>query len=613
MSRRTLAVTRRFTADTAENRVMKRVILELLRSLEDRFGQEGSYDGGPFEEPQQALLHFCRSALRQEPLSSIPASEIPQPNNVLLGDRDYSRVWRAWEVLQKGYHSPYDSWPQGEELFARSLFWQLAGRIVLATNAMLPEFLVTAETDRSAPDRLVLECGEGHGIDRIDLLLPESSAARGIGTSRKTSPKESSGAVDRRAIRLQRRHRSIELSKVLLPLRQRLKGRVKFIKKDGDRHFGFISGNSGEDYYFDPRTAGGNDIFHSLENGSKVTFVVGVRPPDGSAPAFQIQKPTRVGESNVHVVQEEIVETLSLQLKFRPDDSHSTRLAPGRGFPVFCTLNSSRVKKAASFVVPADVGGYQTIAGRVLSAMRLDSTSLMPPMDLDVVAEDMGLDPFGGKVHIASTDLVRRSSVRPVAIQQSTRQGDSAWQVSTNRQLPSLRSFQIHHSLDASAGTDDLEDNSNYITASHLVARALAEEFQGAPSGQVAFVVPDGSYEFQQHPVRAAMMGSFPHSLPVGLSIAAALAWQRSDTFSTQTVEDGEGVLVLCADGTTLSFNLLVARRDKQLQDERPESAGFLWERRPPLPTEEYGEGLGVRDILTSYAHRVIALSANKE
>ena len=95
-----LSVVRRFTPDTPENRVAKRVADILVRRLNARFDQEAAYDDdGPCYTQQRETLDFCRRILRDPEFSTVPASDIPRPNNALLGDRLYSRVWRAWMLL----------------------------------------------------------------------------------------------------------------------------------------------------------------------------------------------------------------------------------------------------------------------------------------------------------------------------------------------------------------------------------------------------------------------------------------------------------------------------------------------------------------------------------
>ena len=83
------------------------------------------------------------------------------------------------------------------------------------------------------------------------------------------------------------------------------------------------------------------------------------------------------------------------------------------------------------------------------------------------------------------------------------------------------------------------------------------------------------------------------------------LAWQRRSEFPERGIKDGDAVLVLCAETDALRFSLIVARQDRRLAEERPESGGIFWERRPAIAADEYGESLGLRDIWRDYANRL--------
>jgi hypothetical protein len=97
---RMLGIVRPWVPDTHENRVAVRVIAELRAifarrggdrrlSREPRSGEVLDCVSGRLDN----LQHVCFEDFGRSPLVDVPAATAFTPNNVLLGDRDYRRVW----------------------------------------------------------------------------------------------------------------------------------------------------------------------------------------------------------------------------------------------------------------------------------------------------------------------------------------------------------------------------------------------------------------------------------------------------------------------------------------------------------------------------------------
>ena len=549
-----LSVVRRFTPDTPENRVAKRVADILVRRLNTRFDQEVAYDDdGPSYTQQRDALDLCRRILRDPEFSTVPASDMPRPNNALLGDRLYSRVWRAWMLLHGEEDALRNAWNKAEECFKIATFWTIAGQLAERCDAHVIETLVVPdiETDH-----------EGLPTEIELLVMPDSGTEAAV-------------------INIQQVREGIRVAEKRLNLSGPAKGLVKLIVNEDNKRYGFIHGENGKKYHFNPTTVGDEDTFSSICKDDLVTFT----PVNQGKDRLSTRNVQRLYTSGLRVAY--VVDSGSKTWRVAFDDSGSKRpnLRPYRGFPIHAASSNGREW--------ADIEGLRSIAKDTTSSLnlKLPPASNTPP---EKNSSKIGIDPFGRCVFVGTKGNAWPTATLPYALHH-----DSQWQVGTSRRLPSVDTPWTLHPLDTDPEDAD-ESTSN--TSYRQIARALAEEVDAR---EVSFVVPDGLDEFSQQTLRAAMLGAFPQSRPVARSVAAALAWQCQSEFPKRGVKDGDAVLVLCAETDALRLSLLVARQDRRLAEERPESGGIFWERRPALVADEYGESLGLRDIWRDYANRL--------
>lgn len=584
-----LSVVRRFTPDTSENRVAKRVADILTRQLGDRFAHSDAYDeDGPCYTQQHDTLNFCRRILRDEEFGLIPPSDMPQPNNALLSDRLYSRIWRAWMLLHGGKDALRATWPHADKCFRTAAFWTIAGQIAERYDARVVEELIVPnlETDyKGLPTKIELLVMPGSGTEASVISIQQVQEGIRIAENRLRTQ---SGSA---------------------------KGRVKFIRDDSDSPFGFISGESGEEYYFDPKTVGDKDTFSSLCKGDIVTFFIGKRRTHQRlAPALNVQQYV-TGLRVAHIIEND---SKTWYVGFNYDGSGQSDFQRFRGFPIYLTRDndqrttSKRLTALSDlkYIVNtdwqgwADIEGLRSIAKNTTPSLNL-KLPLTPDTSLEGTTSAIGIDPFSRCVFVGTKEKAWPTVTLPYALHQ-----ESQWQIGTCRRLPSIGTPWSLHPLNTNLSTCDAAEESTAIASYHQIVRALTEEVQAQ---EVSFVIPDGLDEVSQQTLRAAMLGAFPRSRPVARSVAAALAWQQQKEFSKQGVKNGDAVLVLGAETDMLTFSLLVARYDRRLEEELPKSGGIFWERRPALPTDEYGEGLGLRHIWHDYARRLFKVNDRDE
>ena len=587
-----LSVVRRFTPDTPENRVAKRVTDILVQRLDGRFAHSDAYDeDGTCDAKQRDTLDFCRRVLRDSEFSTVPASDMPRPNNALLGDRLYSRVWRAWMLLCGEEDALKAVWPHAEECFRTAAFWTIAGQIAERYDAHIVEELAVPNVETTDSYKCSIQNNASTDITKIELLVMADDTPQ-------SGPEVS-------VISVEQVQEGIRIVEDRLRAQKNpsgpIKGCVKRIRDDSDKRFGFIISDSGEEYYFNPRTVGDDDTFSSLCEGDSVTFIAGSQGRGKNVTARNV-RPYETGLRVAHVIEKN---SKTWRVEF--DDSGSGRpdLRRFRGFPVHVSPDNGKraaTKRLTEFSDLKDIAttswrGWADIEGlRDMANTVTPSLNLKVPPASDTPAEKtaIGIDPFGRCVFVGTKGQVWSTATLPYALHDQ-----SQWQVGTSRRLPRVGTSWALHPLDADL---DDADESTAISSYHQIARALAQEVQAR---EMSFVVPDGLDEFSQRTLRAAMLGAFPRSRPVARSVAAALAWQYQSEFSKQGVKDGDAVLVLYAETDALRFSLLVARQNRRLAEERPESGGIFWERRPAIAADEYGESLGLRDIWRDYADRL--------
>lgn len=123
---RALGVLRRVRADTVENQAARALCALIGQRAEDRLAWIDRYDHRPLDEERRALLEealrVCTVKLRGSDLADVPIVTSLRPNNALLGDRRYARIYRALKWLRAQEEDMARAWDQGQIYVERALF-----------------------------------------------------------------------------------------------------------------------------------------------------------------------------------------------------------------------------------------------------------------------------------------------------------------------------------------------------------------------------------------------------------------------------------------------------------------------------------------------------------
>lgn len=588
--KRVLAVVKRLTADCHENRVARRVLEELLERTEERLAYRTAFDNGgesakhwaEFEEHQRLL----RAGLRRSELAEIPEAVQPRPNNVLLSDPNYSRVWRAWQRLKRSDDQLPLRWEGLEQRLAEAAFWVLAGTLCQHPRALLLERLCRVSEEEG---RLELLAPDGQGLDwgaapMVSLVLPED------------------GLADHERL-----------------------GTVKMVNLE--RNFGFIEADMGGDFHFAPNRLVPGYKMSEFQKGTRVRFVEGYKPlgmKNASAqqvclaPGFWVLKLGLEGTkfiSRLGSLPRCGVEDLDGQarsMKLRVD--RDADLVSRRGVPL--AVQQPQQAGTGAFQVKGDLEGLRCLSermrARLFAGVKMAAGQGEPTSSTGEFSDErlLGVNLACGQVEMAGQDRVQVSTHSAHVVHHRGAQAEAGGHWLTAREGRVVdplaggdRVFDLGQVLDP----ESEQDSGTEAVALGYMFRALSR-YVGLPrDARVAFTVPDIMDELDQRGLRTAMRGAFGQTSPVWRSAAAVLGWQEHDEYMAQGARPGDAVMVLDSGAPQLTWTLLGTDELDGLEARFPQTRGVHWARRPSLPPSSIDRDLSTRAQLLGYARPVLA------
>lgn len=208
------AVKRKTSVDTAENRLVKAFLLRLEQILLAR--QEALTT--TTEKTCEEMLVSIQSWLREEDIIETGAWRNLAPNNSLLEDKSYRKVWDAWLWLQALDEQIKEDNKRVNKDLLKLVYWNSLA--LLNASGRFRTFQQPLEVDYN--NFSIVPQFPLHGF-----LLPDFSA--------------------------------------------KIKGKVKFINPD--KSFGFITADKGKDFYFNSKNLTPKLAINALALGTEVFFV----------------------------------------------------------------------------------------------------------------------------------------------------------------------------------------------------------------------------------------------------------------------------------------------------------------------------------------------------
>lgn len=166
-----MGVKRDFSADTTENRLLRSFAKIFVRRAIHRLSYADAYDAAPDDIKRirriEDCVRLCDDRMRRSGLADVPPLTRLQPNNVLLGDPHYSRIFRAWKWLRDDEEALRDSWAATLHRARIVLCWMVASRLATCERVVVPETLGRVRSGRT-DDRIF-------GVELLDSSGDEPS------------------------------------------------------------------------------------------------------------------------------------------------------------------------------------------------------------------------------------------------------------------------------------------------------------------------------------------------------------------------------------------------------------------------------------------------------
>ncbi len=583
-----LGVVRAFSPDTHENRVVCRVARVLGEWIAWRLEAvaAGAYDEAPAARAALELCHgLCVEDLPRSPLATVPLSLNPEANNVLLRDRNYSRVWRAWLWLRGLLDDLPSLWQDCEARFRTAFFWALAAQVAENPAARL-----------------------GDGLSHV--MPGPQGAAFGLGLLESSDDHVMWVPL----------HSLTFVLEPMLPSPDHLPGTITRITANDRGPFGFLRGDDGQSYFLHPAALTDSLSWGDLREQTRVTFKPGSQRARGSAvkgqapPAEEVRFATAAALLRLTLVEGGVKayhvplagERLLYPVTGQARTVHyglgldTARLRPRRGVGLsFEVLEGGalRTRRAQT----ADLGGIrgvlQAIVPELLPGPPLHPVTLpRQARPAPQSASRIGLDL--GTVHPRATldgSVIELPSLLFAVQYPIDFQGTVEWVSGREGRWPEVFRTQWHLS-----GLADLFDVSVAHAEAGEAARHILERVRdelaasgAGPRARWAYAVPDSVDEWSQYAIRSAANAAVRGALPIWRSACAALGWQKAPDFPAADVRPGDAVVVLDASGNGLCATFLIARHDDELRRRLPDTQGIYWERRACLTPAALPEELG--------------------
>lgn len=117
-----LAVKREQGADTLENRLLKKYLIRLVNVLDER---QKCFDELENEDSTLSRLYsVIRRWLKSEEADRIGKWQNLPPNNILLHDKNYRKIWRGWQFLLDLDEMILNDWNDIDRLLSVYIFWK---------------------------------------------------------------------------------------------------------------------------------------------------------------------------------------------------------------------------------------------------------------------------------------------------------------------------------------------------------------------------------------------------------------------------------------------------------------------------------------------------------
>lgn len=171
-----LGVKRDVSANTTENQLLRSFAKLLTQRASNRLAYTGAYDRTQADLERicrmESCVRLCDERMRRSGLADVPQLMRTQPNNVLLSDPHYSRIFRAWKWLRDDEEVLRQSWGAALDRVRTLLCWMVASQLAARERVVIAETLGRVFSGHGDDQRFGVELLGSSGNEPGWLLNP---------------------------------------------------------------------------------------------------------------------------------------------------------------------------------------------------------------------------------------------------------------------------------------------------------------------------------------------------------------------------------------------------------------------------------------------------------
>lgn len=521
-----LTQTNEFSYDIKENQVLSTVVKELTKLINTRINlgiNNEAYDISDSDcERFDKLESFLRleKKYKKSKLGQISSTVVTQPNNALISDKYYSKVWRAYQQILEYKRNIDSCCKYALERYTICVFWAILSDI-FKVNGVLIENEINWITE-SDGEILIKKLNKGNF------------------------------------------EKDTTIKFIISPNDNGLNGKIVMINKE--KQFGFIKTNE-DSYYLGKKNLKDQSLFDSLELGQHVFFKIKdngkseVRSIEIDEEIYIVELSTKDTSIYIDIHSKKYLSEYSKfidkkvqKLTYTFNVSPENTLSKGRGINL--NINKfihDKLQDKWKFNCYADIKGIKGTKNVIVSEI-LSSCSINNQKHLNINNDNndksfLAIDFIANKVAIKDNKLQIFNSPKQLhALQvleesvQKTYVTPTNVSINTNYQVISLNDLLTSHHLSQGEVTEGV----------NLILNSLNHQMKTYLTNDIVYSVPDSIDEFSQKNMKRLLRVNFDNAFPIWRSVAGT-----TSSRSNLSLDNESKILVIDCNGDTTTTVLL--------------------------------------------------------
>lgn len=541
-----LAQTNKFSYDIKENQVLSTVVNELTKLINIRINlgiNNEAYDVSNSNcerfDKMESYLKLSKK-YKKSILGEVSPKVVSQPNNTLISDKYYSKIWRAYQQILDYKKNIGNCCTYALERYVMCVFWAILSDIFKVNGVSIE--------------------------NEINWIT------------------EANGEILISKLNNNNFEKDTTIKFIISPNNNNLNGKI--IMLDKEKQFGFIKVNK-DSYYLGKKNLKDSSIFDNLEVGQHVFFKI---KDNGKSEVCSIEvdeeiyivklniKDTSIyvdiNNKKYVVENSKFIDKRVQKLVYKFNVSSENTLSKGRGINL--NINkfiNNKLQDKWKLNCYADIKGLKGIKNVIVSEI-LSLCSLSPLNNNTNVSQTsinkkdfFALDFIDHKVIIKDDKFQKFNSTKQLYALQVLEESIQKTYIPTKNIIINTDSKVI--------AINDLL-TSNYLNQGSItegvtsILNSLNKQIRNYLTSDIVYSVPDSIDEFSQKNMKRLFRVNFNNTFPVWRSVAGATSCK-----SKLSLNDKSKILVIDCNGDTTSTVLLKPIYNKKIND-------YIFERYAP-------------------------------